>query len=61
MSQDEIKDITQHYQSLVAQIVPRKSQVANPACWEQKFGYIKRVDKGWITIDKGLESWRFER
>jgi len=31
--------------------------------WErekQKFGFIKRVDKGWITTVKGLESWRFE-
>ena len=32
--------------------------------WErskQKFGFIKRVDKGWITTVKGLESWCFER
>ena len=29
--------------------------------WEQKFGFIKRVDKGWITTVKDLESWRFER
>ena len=28
---------------------------------EQKFGFIKRVDKGWITTVKDLESWRFER
>ena len=27
----------------------------------QKFGFIKRVDKGWITTVKDLESWRFER
>ena len=27
----------------------------------QKFGFIKRVDKGWITTAKDLESWRFER
>ena len=26
----------------------------------QKFGFIKRVDKGWITTVKGLESRRFE-
>ena len=26
----------------------------------QKFGFIKRVDKGWITTVKDLESWRFE-
>jgi len=26
-----------------------------------KFGFIKRVDKGWITTVKDLESWRFER
>ena len=26
----------------------------------QKFGFIKRVDKGWITNVKDLESWRFE-
>ena len=25
----------------------------------QKFGFIKRVDKGWITTVKDLESWRF--
>ena len=32
--------------------------------WErsqQKFGFIKRVVKGWITTVKDLESWRFER
>ena len=32
--------------------------------WErskQKFGFIKRVDKGWISTVKDLESWRFER
>ena len=29
--------------------------------WKQKFGFIKRVDKGWITTVKDLESWRFER
>ena len=32
--------------------------------WErskQKFGFIKRVDKGWITTVKDLERWRFER
>ena len=28
---------------------------------KQKFGFIKRVDKGWITTVKDLESWRFER
>ena len=27
----------------------------------QKFGFIKRVDKGWITTVKDLESWRFQR
>ena len=27
----------------------------------QKCGFIKRVDKGWITTVKDLESWRFER
>jgi len=26
-----------------------------------KFGFIKRVDKCWITTVKDLESWRFER
>ena len=32
--------------------------------WErrkQKFGFNKRVDKGWITTVKDLESWRVER
>ena len=32
--------------------------------WErtqQKFGFIKPVDKGWIATVKDLESWRFER
>ena len=31
--------------------------------WEsqtEKFGFIKRVDKGWITTMNDLESWRFE-
>ena len=28
--------------------------------WKQKFGFIKRVDKGWITTVKDLESWRLE-
>ena len=27
---------------------------------EANFGFIKRVDKGWITTVKDLESWRFE-
>jgi len=27
----------------------------------KKMGFIKRVDKGWITTVKDLESWRFER
>ena len=27
----------------------------------QKCGFIKQVDKGWITTVKDLESWRFER
>ena len=29
--------------------------------WKQKFGFIKQVDKGWITTVKDLESWHFER
>ena len=29
--------------------------------WKKKFGFVKRVDKGWITTAKDLESWRFER
>ena len=28
---------------------------------QKKIGFIKRVDKGWITTVKDLESWRFER
>ena len=28
---------------------------------KEKFDFIKRVDKGWITTVKDLESWRFER
>ena len=27
----------------------------------QKFVFIKGVDKGWITTEKDLESWRFDR
>ena len=27
----------------------------------KQFGFIKRVDKGWITTVKYLESWTFER
>ena len=27
---------------------------------EHEFGFIKRVDEGWITTVKDLESWRFE-
>ena len=34
-------------------------------CWWEsatwKFGFIKQVDKGWITTVENLESWRFER
>ena len=32
--------------------------------WErskQKYGFIKRVDKGWITTVKDLKNWRFKR
>ena len=28
---------------------------------KQKFGFMKGVDKGWIAIVKGLESWCVER
>ena len=28
---------------------------------KQKFGFIKQVDKCWITTVKDLESWHFER
>ena len=35
--------------------------VVGTARLKQKFGFIKRVDKGWITTVKDLESWRFER
>ena len=27
----------------------------------QKYGFIKQVDKGWITNVKDLESWCLER
>jgi len=27
----------------------------------RKFGFIKQVNKSWITTMKDLESWRFER
>ena len=26
---------------------------------KRKFGFMKQVDKGWITTKKDLESWRF--
>jgi len=32
--------------------------------WErskQKFGFIKRVDEGWVATVGDLEGWRFER
>ena len=36
--------------------VPKKGTI----CFKQKFGFIKRVDKGEITTVKDLESWCFE-
>ena len=52
----------------VWQVVSNKFLVSNETVvlcrWErskQKFGFIKGVNKGWITIVKDLESWRFER
>ena len=27
---------------------------------KQKFGFTKRVDKGWIATVKDLQSWRFK-
>ena len=47
--------------------VPRenpRSQVEidwNSTDIQQKFGFMKRVDKGWVTTMKDLESWRLER
>ena len=29
--------------------------------YKLKFGFTRRVDKGWITTVKDLESWRFKR
>ena len=43
-------------------LAKRKASEASEAMdSSQKFGFIKRVDKGWITTVKDLESWRFER
>ena len=46
------------YNSIVIQLKPAVPRLHKK---EQKFGFIKRVDKGWITTVKDLESWRFER
>ena len=41
--------------------LPVWRHIATGQSLKQKFGFIKRVDKGWITTVKDLESWRFER
>ena len=43
-------------------LVSKKSVVLSR--WDSetwKFGFMKRADKGRITIVKDLETWRFER
>ena len=40
-------------------LVPKETVVLRQ--WEsEKFGFIKRFDKGRITTDKDLESWYFK-
>ena len=36
------------------------SEVKEKSTIKSKCGFIKRVDKGWITTVEDLESWRFE-
>ena len=35
--------------------------VSSTVISNKKIGFIKQVDKRWITTVKDLESWRFER
>ena len=44
---NKVKDSLKYEKERYCVAVPRK----------QKFGFIKRVDKGWITTVKVLESW----
>ena len=55
----ETTDVIAH-QDIQATTVKRV-KLSNNTSAKQKFGFIKRVDKGWITTVKDLESWRFER
>ena len=43
------------------QLTKKINKISMSLPWKQNFGFIKRVDKGWITTVKDLESWRFER
>ena len=40
--------------------IPNNSLMQLSDWWKDKTGFIKQVDKGWITTVKDLESWRFE-
>jgi len=42
-------------------LVSKETGAALVGGWKQKFGFIKRVDEGWVATVKGLESWRTQR
>ena len=42
-------------------IIDPLTLIAQSTAEELKFSFIKRVDKGWTTTVKDLESWCFER
>ena len=46
---------------MVSQLLDKNYRNQAKHMLKQKFGFIKRVDKGEITTVKDLESWRFER
>ena len=59
--------IREWYSKIVLHFIPDNWRVKLETTLErlyfmlQKFGFIKRVDKGWVNTVKDLESWRFER
>ena len=54
LSHNNLKTIKLHCNGLT---LPQLNKISQ----NQKLGFIKRVDKGWITTVKDLESWRFKR
>ena len=56
---NNINEFHKHLNSILASSLPRRSRTTvRDYLTKKKVGFIKRVDKGWITTVKDLEKWR---